>query len=448
MKRLTGQGWSRCAVLTAALLLSGGALASGPAGFAAVAAQAEKSVVKIKVEPVGAVPFPHRRGSGAGEKPEASLGSGVIISSDGYILTCAHVLTHAGLVRVTLDNTRRYKARVIGVDRNSDLGLLKIPASGLDAARIGDGTALRPGQPVAAIGAPYGFGHSVTAGVVSATGRHLASEKYITLIQTDVPINPGSSGGPLLNAAGAVVGINSDVYSQKGEYAGVSFAVPIGVALDIVRQLKHDGEVARGWLGVGLSQVTAAKARKAGLKRAVGALVTHVATHSPAAASGLRVGDIIVAFNGVKVAAPRDVPPLVGSAPIGHPATLNVLRNGSGRQLTVRIGRLKRSEDDFIVALDKGRIGRFGMATQNLSKHQLKHLPGHHGVLVQYATGAAGGVGIVPGDVILRVAGQPVHNVDELHALEQHAAGGKWVPVLLIHQDESRFVAVKAPPAS
>jgi serine protease Do len=441
--------WPRWLVLTGVLVVSTSTFAKGPSSFATVAAKAVRSVVSIKVEPVGSVPFPHRQDDDA--RPDSSttsLGSGLIIGPDGYILTCAHVLAHAGLVHVTLASGRRYKARVVGVDRNSDLGLLKIDATGLHAAAIGSGAALKPGQPVAAIGAPYGFGHSVTAGVVSATSRHLASEKYISLIQTDVPINPGSSGGPLLDASGQVVGINSDIYSRQGGYTGVSFAVPIDVALNIVRQLKHDGEVARGWLGVGLSQVTAVEARKDGLKRPIGARVTHIVKHSPAAASELQVGDVIIAFNGVDVDAVRDVPPLVGSARIGDPATLEVVRDGSRVDIAVRIGRLERRDDDFIVALDKGRIDRFGMATRNITNSARADAPDRRGVVVQYAAGVARQAGIVPGDVVSRFDGHPVDNVDALHALEKHPADGKWVPVLIVHQHRSRFVAVRATPGS
>lgn len=439
-----------CRALLCLLAFVAGATAAELPDFAAVAAQAAPWVVKINAEPLdfGPGPMALRPPPQANEDEDDALGSGLIISSDGYILTCAHVIAGAGSIEVTLADGHHYEAKVAGADRDSDLALLKIAATGLPAATIGNAAALKPGQWVAAIGAPFGLETSITVGVVSAVGRHLASEKYVSFIQSDVPINPGSSGGPLLNGAGEVVGINSEIYSRTGEYTGVSFAVPINLALNVVRQLRTDGVVNRGWLGVSLRQVTPTLAQATGMEMPVGALVTQIVHQSPAAESGLQVGDIITRFNGESVMAPDDLPPLVASAAIGEPAVLAVLRDGEHKRLSVTIGKLEHEADDFALVTDTSRIDRLGMAVRDLSPEQRRRLNLSHGVLVQYVSGAARGAGIKPGDVILRVAHAQARTADQLDTLERRFEAGQFVPVLVLHQDETRFVALKVPPMS
>ncbi|HET7371199.1 MAG TPA: trypsin-like peptidase domain-containing protein [Gammaproteobacteria bacterium] len=451
MKTAAIKSFRQCRwALLCLLAFSVGATAASLPDFAAVAAQAAPSVVKINAEPVGfgPGPMPLRPPPQTGDSEETTLGSGLVISADGYILTCAHVIAGAGSIEVTLADGHRYDAKVVGADRDSDLALLKVAATHLPTAKIGDAAALKPGQWVAAIGAPFGLETSVTVGVVSAVGRHLASEKYVSFIQSDVPINPGSSGGPLLNLDGEVVGINSEIYSRTGEYTGVSFAVPINLALNVVRQLRADGVVNRGWLGVSLRQVTPTLAQATGMAMPVGALVTQIVHESPAAESELRVGDIITHFNGEHVMAPDDLPPLVAAATIGEPASLGVLRDGEHKQLNVTIGKLEHETDDFMLAADASRIDRLGVAVRDLSPEQRRRLHLSHGVLVQFAAGAARGVGIVPGDVILRVARQRATSAQQIAELEKHFKPGELVPVLVLHDDDTRFVALEVPPAS
>ncbi|HET6724455.1 MAG TPA: trypsin-like peptidase domain-containing protein [Gammaproteobacteria bacterium] len=449
MSRTSGAVLQLKWALLSLLLISGAASAAGVPDFTTVAARAAPSVVKINVHQlgIGALPVEVVPPS-TNRDDDAAVGSGLIISADGYILTCAHVLSGAGLIEVSLADGRHYDAKVVGVDRDSDLALLKIGVAGLPVAAIGDPSALRTGEWVAAIGAPFGLETSLTVGVVSATGRHLASEKYVSFIQSDVPINPGSSGGPLLNSAGEVIGINSEIYSRTGEYTGVSFAVPIDLALDVVRQLEADGVVNRGWLGVNVRQVTPTLAQASGMAMPVGALVMHIVQQSPAAQSDLKVGDIILRFNGDRVMTPNDLPPLVGSAPIGQRAPVVVLRDGEQKQIAIKIGKLRQESDDFTVAADASRIDRLGLAVRNLSREQRRRLRLSHGVLVQYASGAARGAGILPGDVILRVARERTLSAEQLVALERKLAPGEIVPVLVMHESNTRFVAVTVPPAS
>ncbi|HET7308154.1 MAG TPA: trypsin-like peptidase domain-containing protein [Gammaproteobacteria bacterium] len=440
----TGAG--RGFVAACLLLFAFGAAAADLPDFSAVAGEAAPSVVNIRIERIGfGAPPGYAASNGNDDNDATAMGSGIIIDADGYILTCAHVIEAASSVEVTLADGRRFQAKIVGADRDSDLALLKIPAKGLPAAKLGDSDALKAGQWVAAIGSPFGLQKSITVGVVSATDRHLASEKYVPFIQSDVPINPGSSGGPLLNLAGEVVGVNSEIYSQSGDYTGVSFAVPIDLALNVVRQLKADGAVSRGWLGVNVQQVTPTLARATGMPMPVGAVVTDIVKASPAARSGLRPGDIIVSFDGHKVAAPDDLPPLVGGAAVGKPTPMTVLRNGVPEQLSVTIGLLKNEADDFTLVVDTSRIDRFGLVARNLTEDQRRRLDIAYGVLVQYASGAAKRAGIVPGDVILRLARSRVHSVGQLDKLERGLKTGELAPVLVRHEEGTRFVALRTP---
>src|SRR5919198_730244 len=279
---------------------------------------------------------------GRAPRPESrSLGSGFIISQDGYVLTNAHVVEGADEITVKLTDKREYKAKVIGADRRTDIALIKIDATGLPAVRFGDPQKLKVGEWVVAIGSPFGFENTVTAGIVSAKGRSLPQENFVPFIQTDVAINPGNSGGPLFNLRGEVVGINSQIYSRTGGFMGLSFAIPADVALDVQRQLKEKGRVARGRIGVVIQEVTRDLASSFGLDRARGALVNQVEKGSPAEKAGIEPTDIITAFDGKPVESSSDLPRIVGATRPGSTATVEVWRKGATKKLALTVGELQ-----------------------------------------------------------------------------------------------------------
>src|SRR5215208_3378810 len=293
------------------------------------------------------------QGPGPGARPESrSLGSGFIISQDGYVLTNAHVVDGADEITVKFTDKREFKAKVIGADRRTDLALLKIDATGLPAVRFGDPAKLKVGEWVVAIGSPFGFENTVTAGIVSAKGRSLPQENFVPFIQTDVAINPGNSGGPLFNMRGEVVGINSQIYSRTGGFMGLSFAIPSDVALDVQKQLKEKGRVSRGRIGVVIQEVTRDLATSFGLDRARGALVNSVEKGSPADKAGVEATDIITAFDGKQVEGSSDLPRIVGSTRPGSNATVEVWRKGTKRNLTLTVGEL---QEDRVASSDKPR---------------------------------------------------------------------------------------------
>lgn len=269
-----------------------------------------------------------------------SLGSGFLISEDGYLLTNAHVVRDASEVTVKLTDRREFTARVVGVDMRSDVALLKIDASGLPAVRIGNPEQTRVGEWVLAIGSPFGFENSVTAGIISAKGRALPDESYVPFLQTDVPINPGNSGGPLFNLDGEVIGINAQIYSRTGGYMGLSFAIPIDVAMNVAGQLRATGRVIRGRLGVQIQEITPDLARSFSLERPVGALVAGIERGSPAASAGLRAGDVILRFNGKPIDNANDLPPLVAATRPGTRVELEIWRDRSASRVTATIGQL------------------------------------------------------------------------------------------------------------
>src|SRR6266851_1212602 len=292
-------------------------------------------------------------GQGPGPRSESrSLGSGFILSADGYIMTNAHVVDSADEINVRFTDKREFKAKVIGADKRTDVALIKIEASGLPAVRFGDPSKLKVGEWVVAIGAPFGFENTVTAGIVSAKGRSLPQENFVPFIQTDVAINPGNSGGPLFNMRGEVVGINSQIYSRTGGFMGLSFAIPIDVALDIQKQLREKGRVARGRIGVVIQEVTRDLATSFGLDRARGALVNSVEKGSPADKAGVEATDIILSFDGKTVESSSDLPRIVGSTRPGSQSSVEVWRKGAKRTLTLSVGEL---QEDRVAAADKPR---------------------------------------------------------------------------------------------
>ena len=378
--------------------------------------------------------FPQRFFRETPEPPdENSLGSGFIISPDGYILTCAHVVDNAREILVRLNDRREYVARLVGMDQRSDVALLKIEASRLPTVVIGDPSKLRVGDWVLAIGSPFGFDSSATAGIVSAKGRTLPSENYVSFIQTDVPINPGNSGGPLFDLQGEVIGVNSQIYSGTGGFMGVSFAIPIDSAMKIGAQLKSDGRVRRGWLGVSLQEVSRQIASAYGLNQPRGALVTDILPGSPASKSDLRPGDIVLTYEGKPVDRSTDLAPLVGLTPPGTLARFGVFRRDQGLQTVMAtVGELKEQATARQPARRGGAQSRsrFGLSVGDLSEAQRKNIDVDHGVSVAAVDdGPARDAGLRPGDVILEVDNKRVNDAQDFFRLLEHSSPSR--PVLL-----------------
>ncbi|HRH80223.1 MAG TPA: DegQ family serine endoprotease [Thiobacillaceae bacterium] len=347
--------------------------------------------------------------------PKRGQGSGFIISGDGYILTNAHVVDDVDEVVVKLNDKREFRAKVIGTDPRTDVALLRINADKLPRVVIGDPGRLKVGEWVLAIGAPFGFENSVTAGIVSAKGRSLPQENYVPFIQTDVAVNPGNSGGPLFNMNGEVVGINSQIISRSGGYMGLSFAIPIDVAMDVAEQLKGGGKVNRGRLGVLIQEVSADLAESFGLKSPQGALVSEVEPGSPADKGGLQPSDIILKFNGRDVQSSIDLPRMVGATKPGTKTTVTVWRKGVSRELDVVVGEM--ADEKVAQAADERKANRAGLVVSELKKEQLRELKIDAGVLVEDVSGAAARAGIRPGDVVVAVNNHGVSSAADLDRL-------------------------------
>ncbi|WP_127477189.1 DegQ family serine endoprotease [Sulfurivermis fontis] len=384
------------------------------------------------------------------EEDARSLGSGFIIDSEGYILTNNHVVDGADEILVRLNDRRELVAKVIGADKRSDLALLKVEASGLPVVKFGQGDQIKVGEWVMAIGSPFGFDHSVSVGVVSALGRSLPSESYVPFIQTDVAINPGNSGGPLFNLDGEVIGINSQIYSRTGGFMGLSFAIPVDVALDVVAQIKDKGYVSRGWLGVLIQDVTRELAESFGMKRPAGALVAKVLKDGPAAKAGIAVGDVIIEFGGKNIDASSDLPPVVGRSPVGADSRVVVIRDGKRKTLTVRVEELPKDEE---LTLAEGKPGlssdnRLNLTVTDLTAEQRKELglEQRHGVLVQgVEPGPAQEAGVRRGDVLLKLNNVDVDNVAHFNKLVRDLPAGKSIPVLVQRRSGPIFLALRLP---
>jgi serine protease Do len=386
--------------------------------------------------------FPGAPGGPAQEIPAHAAGSGFIVSSDGYILTNAHVVKGADEVVVKLIDKRKFTAKVVGADSRTDVAVIKIQAGNLPAVKLGDPTKLRVGEAVVAIGSPFGFENSVTAGIVSAKGRSLPSESYVPFIQTDVPINPGNSGGPLFNMKGEVVGINSQIYSRSGGYMGVSFAIPIDVAMEVAKQLETGGKVSRGWLGVVIQEVTADLAESFGLDRPRGALVSQVQPDSPAAKAGLQPADVILEFNGKPVENSGDLPRMVGMAKPGTSIPVQVWRRGKLQSLSIVVGELPAETQQAEGSGGRAFL-RGGLALSELNPDQRRALGLDHGLLVEDATGDAARAGIRAGDVILAVNNNKVATVDAYRKAIAAVPAGKSVAVLVRRGEGSLYVPLK-----
>ncbi len=383
------------------------------------------------------------------ERDAKSLGSGFIMSTDGYILTNNHVVKDADEIIVRLSDRRELKAEVVGLDERSDVALLKIEAENLPVAKIGTTERLEVGEWVMAIGSPFGFDYSATVGIVSAKGRSLPRENYVPFIQTDVAINPGNSGGPLFNLEGEVVGVNSQIYSRTGGYMGLSFAIPIEVAMDVAQQLKTSGRVSRGWLGVIIQDVTRELAESFGMSKPQGALISKVLPDSPAEKNKLQVGDVILEFNGKRVISSTDLPPIVGSTPVGDKVPVLVMRDGKRTTLKVQLGELP-DEDRKVASTETPKAtktSRLGVSVADLSPQQREELELESGgVLVeQVEKGAAADAGIRQGDVILRLNNEPVKDARDFGKQVKKLPAGKNVPVLVQRRGGPSFLALKVP---
>ncbi len=387
--------------------------------------------------------------SGEGPRRPGGAGSGFIVSSDGYILTNAHVVNEADEVTVKLTDRREFKAKIVGVDEPTDVAVLKIEATGLPVVRIGDPAKLRPGEWVLAIGSPFGFDNSATAGIVSATARGLpgGDTNYVNFIQTDVAVNPGNSGGPLFNLAGEVVGINSQIYSRSGGYMGISFAIPIDVAVNVRDQLIAKGRVSRGKIGVTIQPIDAALADSFGLDRPRGALVGAVEESGPAAKAGIRAGDIILSVNGRLIERSEELPTVIGAIKPGADAIVEVWRDRSARRLNLRVAELQAATSETSTDAKPqadDAADRLGLVVRELTEEERSRAAARgvvpRGLLVERAQGAARDAGIQRGDFIVGIRGQRLESVKQFR--EAVAKEKKVVPLLVSRSGNELFIAV------
>jgi len=399
--------------------------------------------------------FGDREGGGHDGRPDLfgakSLGSGFIISKGGYVLTNNHVIKEADEIIVRLSDRREFVAEVIGMDKRSDVALLKIDADDdLPIVNIGDSNALKVGEWVLAIGSPFGFDHTVTAGIVSAKGRSLPNENYVPFIQTDVAINPGNSGGPLFNLDGEVIGINSQIYSRTGGFMGLSFAIPMDMAMNVVDQLKDSGRVSRGWFGILIQDVTRELAESFEMEKPIGALVAKVIADSPAEAAGIRIGDVIVAFNGEEVVSSSALPPMVGSTRVGETIETRIIREGKSIVIDVEIGELPL-DDDLKISTAKEdpnnevEIERLMLTVSELEAVQKEILEeGKSGVYVDSVDrGPAAHAGIRKGDIIVMMDNQNIEDIKGFKAIVKTLKEGRSVPVLVQRSSGPVFLALK-----
>ena len=385
------------------------------------------------------------------EPDDKSLGSGFIISADGYILTNAHVVEAAESIVVRLADKREFDATVIGADARSDVALIRIEAKALPHVVLGDPEALAVGEWVLAIGSPFGFEQSVTAGIVSAKGRSLPDENFVPFIQTDVAINPGNSGGPLFNLRGEVVGINSQIYSRTGGFMGLSFAIPIDVAMDVQQQLREKGRVERGRIGVSIQEITRDLADSFGLPRPAGALVSSVEGGGPAALGGILQGDVIVRFNGRSVESSADLPRIVAAARPGSKVEVDIYRDGAPRSLSLTLGEWRDPEEEVetaAVGAAGGATNRLGLELAAPSAQQRRERAIAHGLLVQRAVGPAARAEIVPGDLILAIVAEgrqlKLDRIDDFERAVAALKPGQQVTLLVGRGEAASYVSLRA----
>lgn len=372
-----------------------------------------------------------------------SLGSGFIISHDGYILTNAHVIDDSDEVTVKLTDKREFRAKVIGSDKRADIALIKIRAKNLPIVPIGDPSTLKVGEWVLAIGSPFGFDNSVTSGIVSAKGRSLPDENYVPFIQTDVPINPGNSGGPLFNMKGEVVGINSQIYSRTGGYMGLSFAIPIDVAMNISNQLRENGKVSRGKIGVEIQELNQDLAKSFGMKDANGALVASIEKGGPADQAGIRPGDVIIGFNGKAVESSTELPALVGATKPGTKASVKIWRDGSEQDISMTVGELSSSVSPAVESPQRLSIDRIGLGLKNLGADQKSAAGVDHGILIVKVRGALMQSQLAEGDIILAMNHTDITSVDQFNDLLSRIPRGQTVALLIRRGSSSIYIPIK-----
>ncbi|WP_394352184.1 DegQ family serine endoprotease [Metapseudomonas otitidis] len=388
------------------------------------------------------------RGQGGRQREAQSLGSGFIISKDGYILTNNHVVADADEIIVRLSDRSELEAKLIGADARTDVALLKVEGKDLPIVKLGKSDALKVGSWVLAIGSPFGFDHSVTAGIVSAKGRSLPNESYVPFIQTDVAINPGNSGGPLFNLDGEVVGINSQIFTRSGGFMGLSFAIPIDVAMSVADQLKANGKVNRGWLGVVIQEVNKDLAESFGLDKPAGALVAQVLENGPAAKGGLQVGDVILSMNGQPIVMSADLPHLVGGLKPGTKIDLGIVRDGNRKNLSLSIGALPEDGEELAGAGESSGAerssNRLGVLVAGLSEEQQKALDIKGGVVIrEIQDGPAALMGLRPGDVITHLNNQAIDSVQTFAKIAKELPKNRSVSMRVLRQGRASFITFK-----
>jgi serine protease Do len=395
------------------------------------------------------VPAPGEGPRGS-QPPARGAGSGFIISPDGYILTNTHVVANAETVTVRLTDRREFQARVLGADERTDVAVIKINATNLPTVRLGDPSRIKPGQWVLAIGSPFGFDNSVTAGIISATSRSLQGENYVPFIQTDVAVNPGNSGGPLFNMAGEVIGINSQIFSRTGGFMGLSFAIPIDVAKNVEEQVIKTGHVVRGRIGVTIQDLNAQLAESFGLDRPRGALVSSVEKDSPAAHAGVRAGDVILSVGGHAIEHYGELSGAIATMKPGQDATLQLWRGGHQEDVTVRIAELKDQPPTAASqAAPQGHgasshASALGLTVRALTAAEMNQAgTPQGGLLVEEVTGPAAAAEVEPGDVILGVNGKRVRTTQDLQ--DAAKAAGKNVALLVLREDAQIFIPLRLP---
>ena len=447
------------------LLLAGVAQASELPDFTEIVRNSAAAVVKISTssKPVAKVPdmqgnqeIPEMFRRFFDQRPQQprggqGLGSGFFISEDGYLLTNNHVVAGADEIMVILQDRREFVAEVVGTDERSDLALLKVEGSNLPIVQLGDSSSLEVGEWVLAIGSPFGLEYSVAAGIVSAKGRSLPTEKgenYVPFIQTDVAINPGNSGGPLFNMDGKVVGINSQIYTRSGGSIGLSFAIPVSVAKNVVAQLKDSGQVVRGWLGVGIQDINRDLAESFGLKKPAGALVSQVVEDGPADDGGIEVGDVILEFDGHEIGDSEDLPHIVGRTAPDKKVNVLVFRDGKRKTLRMKTGSLDDGATNVAsTRKDDPRAsgGRLGMVVLDLTDAQKSRLKLEAGVVVRSVIPSkpASEGGLRGGDVITSIDNKPVDTLKKYEQIVESLPSDKHVAIRIVRGGQPGFVAVK-----
>jgi serine protease Do len=391
---------------------------------------------------------PPGEGQRPNQPPARGAGSGFIVSPDGYILTNTHVVAEAETVTVRLTDRREFQAKVVGADERTDVAVIKISANNLPIVRLGDPSRIKPGQWVLAIGSPFGFENTVTAGIISATSRSLPSDNYVPFIQTDVAVNPGNSGGPLFNMAGEVIGINSQIFSRTGGFMGLSFAIPIDVARNVEEQLIKTGRVVRGRIGVTIQDLNAQLAESFGLDRPRGALVSSVEKDGPAAHAGIQPGDVILSVAGRPIEHYGELSGAIAAMKPGSDTTLAVWRGGKQLNISVAVAELHEQQQ---TASARGRSpgggpkvpGAFGLTVRPLNPQEKQQAGTQGSLVVEEVTGPAAAAEVQPGDIILGVNGKRVRTAQELE--EAAKTAGKSVALLIQREDAQIFVPLRLP---